>query len=81
MAAAGSASIAVPAGMSVAFVQVQPGATVLIDTSAISYTSSASFQAGTWDINPAVRTVFGGTDTLYLYAIDSAVVKISFYRR
>lgn len=81
LAASGSGSIAVPAGMSVAHIQIQAGATVLVDTSAISYSSSASFQAGTFDINPAVRSVVGGTDTLHFYAVDAAIIKISFYRR
>lgn len=81
LAATGSANIAVPAGMSLAMIQVTPGATVLVDTNTISYTSSTSFQAGTFDINPAVRDVVGGTDTLYFYAVDAAIIKISFYRR
>lgn len=80
LAAAGSASIAVPSGMTLAYIQVQPGSTVFVDTKAISYSSSGSFQAGTFDINPAVRQVVGGTDTLYLYGVDAAIVKISFYR-
>lgn len=81
LGAAGSASIAVPANTQFAYIQIQPGATVLVDTAAISYSSSASFQSGTWDINPSVRTVAGGTDTLYFYAVDAAIIKISFYRR
>lgn len=81
LSAAGSASVAVPAGNTLAFIQIQPGATVLVDTSAISYSSSATFSSGTFDINPAVRTVVGGTDTLYFYAVDAAIIKVSFYRR
>jgi len=81
LGAAGTANIAVPAGMNIAFIQIQSGATVLVDTNSISYTSNASFQSGTFDINPAVRDVVGGTDTLYFWAIDAAIIKISFYRR
>jgi len=81
MAALGTASLAVPAGMTIAFIQIQPGATVLIGTDSFTYASSTSFVAGTFDINPAVRTVVGGTDTLYFEAIDAAIVKVSFYRR
>lgn len=80
LGAAGTANVAVPAGMTLAYMQIQPGATVLVDTNAISYTSNVAFQAGTFDINPAVRTVVGGTDTLYFYAVDAAIIKISFYR-
>ena len=79
--ASSSASIAVPANVQLAHIQIQPGAVVLVDTNSISYSSSATFQSGTFDVNPAVRNVVGGTDTLYLYAVDAAIVKISFYRR
>lgn len=81
LGAAGSASVAVPADTTIAHIQIQPGATVLVDTNTISYSSSTSFQAGTFDVNPSMRTVVGGTDTLYIYAVDAAIIKISFYRR
>jgi len=81
LGAAGTASIAVPAGISLVYIQVQPGSTVLIGTDSFTYTSNTSFQAGTFDINPAVRQVVGGTDTLYFHAVDAAIIKLSFYRR
>jgi len=81
LVAAGSANIAVPAGVTLAFVQVQNGATVLVDINEISYTSSTTFQSGTFDMDPVMRNVVGGTDTLYLYAVNSAIIKISWYRR
>ena len=82
LAATGTTSIAVPAGMNVSFIQIQSGATVFCGKEAITYTSSTSWQTCKWDIDPAVRIdVVGGTDTLYFYALDAAVIKVSFYRR
>lgn len=84
LGASNDASIAVPAGMTKVVIQVQHDATMLVDTTTITYSASTSFQAGTFDIVaagiPLKRVVVGGTDTLYIHAITAGVLKISFYR-
>lgn len=79
LAASGTASINVPADNNIAVIQIQPGATVLVGLAAPNYSSSATPQAGTFDINPSRRSVVGGTDILYFEAIDAAIIKVSFY--
>jgi|GEM_PF-5896449 len=80
MAAGASASLAVPSGVSKALIQVQPGATVLVGTAAPS-APSGSFAASLADINPALREVGAdnGVNTLYFYAVEAAIIKVSFY--
>lgn len=81
MAPSGTATLSVPFNADIAYIQVQSGSTVLVDTNAISYTSDTSFQTGTFDINPVMRDVNDGSDILHFYSIDDAIVKVSFYRK
>jgi len=78
LASAASASLVVPEGTTRALVQVQPGATVLVSPTAAPTAPTGSFVAATADINPALRQVEPGS-TLYFYAIDAAIIKVSFY--
>jgi myo-inositol-hexaphosphate 3-phosphohydrolase len=80
LAAASNATLSVPKSAKKAFIQIQPGATVLVGTSTITPPTS-SFSSANYDINPASRFVNGveGIDTLHFYAIDAAIIKVSFY--
>jgi hypothetical protein len=78
LAAAGSATLTVPNTANVALIQVQPGATVLISNSAAPTAPTGSFTATTAQINPGLRPVREGS-TLYFYAVDAAIIVVSFY--
>lgn len=79
LSASTNTTLAVPAGANVALFQIQPGATVLISPTSAPGAPSGSFSASTSDINPALRCV-NGVSTLYFYAVDAAIIKVSFYQ-
>lgn len=78
LAAAGTATLAVPGDANAALIQVQPGATVLVSPTAIPTAPTGSFAPTTSDINAALRSV-NGVANLYFLAVDAAIIKVSFY--
>ncbi len=80
MSSGTSLTLPVPAGMNKAYIQIQGGATVLVAKEAISGVPGSTFESVTWDINPAMRIgIEPEVDSLYFYAVDAAIVKVSFY--
>jgi len=82
LGAAGTASIAVPAGKNLACIQCTVATTVLCGLSAVSYTSSTSFQQLTFNIlnlGSNRYRVEGGTDTLHFYSVGASIIRVAFY--
>ena len=72
-----SITLAVPVGITKAYITNTPGTTLLSSPNAITAPTS-SFVATTCHLNAAVRDV-RGVSTLYFYAIDDMVLNVSFY--
>lgn len=79
LAAASSASLAVPAGANACFIQIQGGASVAVSDVATPTPASGSFTACNDELNPSGRSLHG-VSTLYFYAYDAALIYVSFYK-
>jgi len=78
LAAAGAASLTVPAQANTAIFSFTPGASVYVGTSAITVPSS-SFASSNTDLNPCVKSNLIPGSTLYFYAVNASEIQVNFY--
>lgn len=80
LAAGATGEVAIPEEAELAYIQVQPGAVVLVGTGDTAPTApTGNFAPSNADINAAIRSITSGETKLQFRAITASVVKVSFY--